>query len=298
MDHVPVLIEQILPFLKDVPAGIVVDATFGAGGYTRQILEKFPSLSVVGVDQDKTVLPFVAEIEKDFGDRFSFIQANFESMKDHLEDQKISAVVMDLGVSSMQIDQEERGFSYQQDGPLDMRMNSDQELSAYEIVNTWERKDLRRLFWKYGEEKHAPLIAANICHAREKKKIESTKELRDIIERAAHSVKAVMRVFQAIRIEVNDELGALERGMESAAALLQDGGLLIVVTFHSLEDRLVKNFMIDKGKAVAGSRYAPVLTEEKQFNILTRKPLLPTDLEIETNQRSRSAKLRVLQKKS
>lgn len=297
MEHIPVLIDQILPFLKDIPAGIVVDATFGAGGYTRQILETYPHLSVVGFDQDPTVLPFVNAVQKDFPDRFSFLQANFETMIQHLEDQEISAVVMDLGVSSMQIDQEHRGFSYQQDAPLDMRMDPEQSLTAHEIVNTWERKDLRRLFWKYGEEKFAPLIAANICHAREKHPIETTKQLRDIVERAAHSVKSVMRIFQAIRIAVNDELGALERGLESASTLLQPGGVLAVVSFHSLEDRIAKNFMIEKGKAVSGSRYAPVSMEEKRFQILTRKPLLPTDAEIEANQRSRSAKLRVLQKK-
>ncbi len=298
MSHTPVLIEKIIPFLEEIPAGIVVDATFGAGGYTREILSKFPQFSVIGLDQDDTVLPFVEKIKTDFPNRFSFIKDNFENIEKHLSDEKnIVAVIMDLGVSSMQIDQETRGFSYQKNGDLDMRMNSNQKLTAFEIVNTWDRKELREIFWKYGEENFSPLIAANICHAREEKEIKTTYELRNIIEKSAHSMKAVMRIFQAIRIAVNDELGSLERGLESASNILQKDGILAVVSFHSLEDRIVKNFMISKGKKIANSRYIPTDLEEKKFKILSRKPILPSEEEIELNSRSRSAKLRVLQKK-
>ncbi|MHA1550145.1 MAG: 16S rRNA (cytosine(1402)-N(4))-methyltransferase RsmH, partial [Alphaproteobacteria bacterium] len=196
-----------------------------------------------------------------------------------------------------QIDQKERGFAYQQKGPLDMRMNSETKLTAAEIVNTWDRNDLKKLFWKYGEEKFAPLIAANICHRREEKPFETTFDLRNLVERAAHSMKAVMRIFQALRIEVNDELDALEEGLKSGSECLQKKGVLITVSFHSLEDRIIKNFMIEKGKVIAGSRYLPEQNEQKNFKILTRKPLVPTEEEIENNQRARSAKLRVLERK-
>ncbi len=298
MSHVPVLIEKIIPFLEEIPGGIVVDATFGAGGYTRQILSKFPKFSVIGFDQDETVLPFVEKIQSEFPNRFSFIKDNFENIEKHLSsEENIVAIIMDLGVSSMQIDQETRGFSYQKNGALDMRMNSEQKLTAFEIVNTWDRKKLREIFWKYGEEKFAPLIAANICHAREEKEIKTTYELRNIIEKSAHSMKAVMRIFQAIRIAVNDELGSLERGLENSSNVLQKDGILAVVSFHSLEDRIVKNFMISKGKKIANSRYIPTDLEEKKFKILSRKPILPSQKEIEINSRSRSAKLRILQKK-
>ncbi|MHA1541249.1 MAG: 16S rRNA (cytosine(1402)-N(4))-methyltransferase RsmH [Alphaproteobacteria bacterium] len=298
MSHIPVLIEKILPFLDRFPSGIVVDATFGAGGYTRQILEKHPNLSVIGFDQDNTVLPFVKKIQAEFPTRFSFIQDNFENISEQLKDEKnIVAVVMDLGVSSMQIDQEARGFSYQKNGKLDMRMDVNQKLTAFEIVNNWDRKDLRQLFWKYGEENFSPLISANICHAREKKTIETTFELRKIIESSAHSMKAVMRCFQAIRIAVNDELGSLEKGLENATKVLQKNGVLAVVSFHSLEDRIAKKFMISKGKTVATSRYMPADLSDKNYEILTKKPILPSENEIENNPRSRSAKLRILKKR-
>ncbi len=298
MSHVPVLIEKILPFLDHFSSGIVVDATFGAGGYTRHILEKYPNLSVIGFDQDNTVLLFAEKIKGDFPNRFSFIQDNFENISEQLKDQKnIVAVVMDLGVSSMQIDQEARGFSYQKNGKLDMRMNAQQKLTAFEIVNNWDRKDLRQLFWKYGEESFSPLISANICHAREKKTIETTFELRRIIESSAHSMKAVMRCFQAIRIVVNDELGSLEKGLENATKVLDKDGILAVVSFHSLEDRIAKKFMISKGKIASTSRYMPADLSEKNYEILTKKPILPSENEIENNPRSRSAKLRILKKR-
>lgn len=297
MSHIPVLIDSILPFFKEISAGIVVDGTFGAGGYSRKIFENYPQFSVMAFDQDDSVLPYADDLKKEFPLRFSFVLDNFENMTAHIEsDKRVVGVVLDLGVSSMQIDRAERGFSYQQNAPLDMRMSQTSNITAADILNTWERADLRRLFWTYGEENFAPLIAANICHAREKKSLETTFELRDIVERAAHSVKSVMRIFQAIRIQVNDELGCLERGLENASRLLDVGGILAVVSFHSLEDRIVKDFMIEKGKVVSGSRYQPMQIQEKQFKILTKKPVEALADEVALNSRARSAKLRVLQK--
>ncbi len=302
MEHIPVLLNEVLSFIPDGNEKLtIVDCTFGAGGYSRAILEKNPNISLIAFDRDPYVQKTADQFKKEFGNRFTFIAKPFSTLKESLNKLKISnvdGIIADIGISSMHIDHAERGFSYQNDGPLDMRMSQD-GTSAKDIVNLMGEEDLRNIIKNYGEEKAAKGIARKIAEYRLTKEIETTTELRKIIdEHTNNNVKSVMRVFQAIRIAVNDELGELNATLQQAVELLNPKGILGIVSFHSLEDRMVKQFMNDVAKEKSFSRYQPETDEKpKDFTLLTTKAVKPSKKEIEYNQRARSARLRVIRRK-
>lgn len=304
--HISVMLNEVLETLQPKDGETYIDGTFGAGGYSRAILDA-ANCTVIGIDRDETAFALAAPWKDKYGDRLKLVHSNFANVKACLEQlgiDKVDAVVLDLGVSSMQIDQEERGFSFRFDGPLDMRMDRSSGVTAADIVNTMAENDLANVIYQYGEEKASRRVAAAIVKARLEKKITTTGELAKIIRSVIHvspknRIDPATRTFQALRLKVNDELGEVETILESTLDILKDGGRLVVVTFHSLEDRIVKNFLIKHGKvAAAPSRYLPAtsVAEKPVFSILTKKALLPTEAEISQNPRARSAKLRAAQK--
>lgn len=269
--HAPVLLAEVIEALAPKPGDVIIDATFGAGGYTRAILER--GADVVALDRDPTVQPFAEAVTRDFPDRFQLIRTPFSGLAEAFEESgkaKLDGAVFDIGVSSMQLDQAERGFSFMRDGPLDMRM-SDEGVTAADIVNTWDHGPLAHIFKLYGDERQSGRVATAILRRRVEQPFTRTLDLAEVVEKAlggrrGAAIHPATRVFQALRIAVNDELGELERGLEAAEATLAPGGRLVVVTFHSLEDRMVKAFLTERtGNAPGGSRHAPVAVE-------TRKP--------------------------
>lgn len=296
--HIPVLLQPVLTYLSCQQAGVYADGTFGAGGYTRAILESNPQNRVIAFDRDPTIQPTANRFAQEFGPRFTFIPDCFSTMEKHLT-QPVDGIVLDLGVSSMQIDQAERGFSFRFDGPLDMRMSCTGE-SAQDIVNTMSEKELADVIYLYGEEKASRRIAHAIVAQRFKKRIETTAELAQVIHAVMPKPRdgsdSAMRTFQALRIYVNDELGELKQALNASAQLLNPGGRLVVVTFHSLEDRLVKNFMIQHSALRPnGNRHTlptPILEEANIFKVITRKPVMADEEELYLNPRAHSAKLR------
>ncbi len=297
MKHYPVMLREVIAALSPIDGETYLDGTFGNGGYSAAFL-KACDCSVIALDQDPNVKPRADELSSEFGQRFKFIQTPFSKMDAVLDGQKVDAVVLDVGVSSMQIDQAERGFSFMRAGPLDMRM-SGQGPSAKDAVNQLSEAELIQIFKVYGEERRARRAAQFIIQAREDGVIDTTDALAGIIERAlgrSSKIHPATRVFQALRIFVNDELGELYRALCAAEDILNPGGRLIVVSFHSLEDRIVKKFLRRRAdKPVAGSRYMPVQEEEAfvpSFVTMKRSAVLPTDIETKENARSRSARLR------
>ncbi len=296
--HIPVLLSPVLAQLDCQSGGVFADGTFGAGGYTRAILNANPDNKVIAFDRDPTVLPTVQRFQDEFGDRFQFIADCFGTMESHITD-KIDGIVLDIGVSSMQIDEPDRGFSFRFDGPLDMRMSCD-GVTAAELVNTMKQSDLADVLFQYGEEKAARRIAKAIVGRRMQKPIQTTGELAEIVHSVMPKPKdgsdSAMRTFQALRIRVNDELGELERALDSSRRLLETGGRLVVVTFHSLEDRIVKNFMIRHSslRPNENRHLAPMsmMRPDYEFEVLTRKPIVADDKELAMNPRAHSAKLR------
>ncbi len=296
--HIPVLLQPVLTYLSCQNGGSFVDGTFGAGGYTRAILTAHPNNRVFAFDRDPTVLPTAQRFQREFGDRFVFIPDCFGTMETHLT-QQVDGIVLDLGVSSMQIDQPDRGFSFRFDGPLDMRMSCNGQ-TAKDVVNTFSEKQLADILFLYGEERASRRIARAICQYRVQKSIETTTQLADIIHRVMPKPKdgsdSAMRSFQALRIYVNDELGELERVLDSSKRLLLSDGRLVVVTFHSLEDRIVKNFMIQNSALRPNenryciSNHSDV--KKDVFQVMTRKPVVADETELTVNPRSHSAKLR------
>ena len=305
--HVSVLLQECLDGLNIKPDGIYVDGTLGGAGHSSQIAKRLTTGRLIGIDRDPVALKAAGERLKPYGDRVILVHANFCEMKQVLQELGISGVdgiLLDLGVSSPQLDDGQRGFSYMVDAPLDMRMNSQDSLDAGVVVNTWPQEELRRILYTYGEERYAPQIAAAICRRREEKTIETTLELVDIIRCAMppaalrekqHPAK---RSFQAIRIAVNDELGAVEKVMEDAIPLLNPGGRLAVITFHSLEDRIVKTAMTAASKGCTCPPNFPVCVcgKKPQVSLVSRKPIVSGNAELEANPRARSAKLRVCEK--
>ena len=305
--HISVLLEECLEGLNIRPDGIYVDGTLGGAGHSSQIAKRLESGRLIGIDRDPVALEAAGKRLEPYADRVTLVHSNFSQMKQVLEDLHIDGVdgiLLDLGVSSPQLDDAERGFSYMVDAPLDMRMNSGDSLSAQTVVNTWPQEELKRILYTYGEERYAPQIAGAICRRREVAPIQTTLELVDIIRSAMppaalrekqHPAK---RSFQAIRIAVNDELGAVERIMEDAVSLLKPGGRLAIITFHSLEDRIVKNGMAQAAKGCTCPPSFPVCVCGKKplVKIISRKPIVASDEELEANPRSRSAKLRVCEK--
>ena len=295
--HIPVLLEPVLQAFAPVSDGVVVDGTFGAGGYTRALLKTYPNIRVIAFDRDETVMPFVQSVMSDFKNRFEFIPDCFGNMMAHLKN-PVQGIVLDLGVSSMQIDTPERGFSFRFDGPLDMRMGAG-NVCAADVVNAFAPEEIADILYRYGEEKASRRIARAICAAREKTPIQTTKQLADIIHqvmpRPKDGADSAARSFQALRIFVNDELGELERVLKASKTLLTTGGRLAVVSFHSLEDRLVKTFLSEQaGVKRHVNKYASdVSTSMGDFKMITKKPIVANADELRQNPRSNCAKLRI-----
>ena len=298
--HLSVMLPEVLAALDAKPGDVIIDATFGAGGYTRAILAT--GAQVIGLDRDPTVQVHADAVKADFGDRFQLIRTAFGDLDTAFEQSgkdKLDGAVFDIGVSSMQLDQAERGFSFMRDGPLDMRM-SDEGESAADVVNNWDHGPLAHIIKLYGEERQSGRIATAILRRRVEKPFSRTLDLADVIEKATGGrrgapIHPATRTFQALRIAVNDELGELERGLAAAEAKLAPGGRLVVVTFHSLEDRIVKNFLIERtGNTPAGSRHAPVAVDPRKptFTLQFKGAQAATEEESAMNPRARSAKLR------
>lgn len=292
--HIPVMLQEVLTALKPQKGEIYVDATFGNGGYTKAILEN-ADCKVIALDRDPTVKIRVNEFKNMYGDRFEFRAGQFGDFAD-LVPEKINGAVFDIGVSSMQLDEAERGFSFSKEGDLDMRM-SQNGISAKDIVNGYDEEALADLIYQYGEERKSRQIAKRIVEYRQNKKIETTTELAEIIYSVIHKkfgeIDPATRTFQALRIAVNDELGELSRGLSGAANRLQKNGRLVVVDFHSLEDRIVKNFFKENGgKRIRVSKYAPELVQDEHLFAEVSKVIMPTAEECGKNPRARSAKLR------
>jgi 16S rRNA (cytosine1402-N4)-methyltransferase len=295
--HIPVMLDEVLRAASVTDGDVVVDATFGNGGYSQALLDA-ADCQVIGLDRDPTVRPRADELAAASGGRFRLVETPFSRL-DQVDLPPADVVVFDIGVSSMQIDQAERGFSFQKDGPLDMRM-SRSGASARDAVMELSESELATLFKIYGEERHARRAARRIVEAREEAPIDTTAQLAEIIENTigrSGKIHPATRVFQALRIFVNDELGELYRGLCAAEALLKPGGRLVVVTFHSLEDRIAKQFMRDRaGEVEGGSRYAPAVTKTgpvASFTLPRRAVVKPSKAEESVNPRARSAKLRL-----
>jgi 16S rRNA (cytosine1402-N4)-methyltransferase len=295
--HAPVLIDEVIEALSPQPGETIVDATFGAGGYTRAILAH--GGRVIALDRDPTVQPHADAVARDFPGRFRLVRTPFSGLADAVEGEALDGVVFDIGVSSMQLDQAERGFSFMRDGPLDMRM-SDEGQTAADIVNTWDHGPMAHIFKLYGDERQSGRVATAILRRRVEKPFERTLDLAAVVEKAlggrrGAAIHPATRVFQALRIAVNDELGELRAGLEAAEATLRPGGRLVVVTFHSLEDRIVKAFLTERtGNAPGGSRHAPVAIETRKpsFTLSFKGAREAGEAELAANPRARSAKLR------
>ena len=305
--HVSVLLDASIDALNIRPDGIYVDGTLGGGGHSREIASRLTTGHLIGIDRDETALAAAGERLAPFMDRVTLVHSNFcemDSVIRSLGYPGVDGVLLDLGVSSPQLDESSRGFSYMADAPLDMRMDRGDTLTAYQVVNEWSYEELKRILFDYGEERYAPLIAGAICRRREQKPIATTLELVAIIRGSVppaalrekqHPAK---RSFQAIRIAVNDELGAVSKAMEAAIPMLNPGGRLAVITFHSLEDRIVKSAMAEAARGCTCPPSFPVCVcgKKPKVKLLSRKPVLPGPEELEENPRARSAKLRVCEK--
>lgn len=305
--HYPVMLPEMLHYLAPKPGEVYVDATLGAGGYTRAILDAEPHCRVIAFDRDSVPHDMAQQWAPSYGERLTLIKSGFSDLQSQLSARNIDhidALILDLGVSSMQLDQPERGFSFRFDAPLDMRMDATTGQSAADLVNTLPQDDLADILYQYGEERASRKIAAAIVGARQSQKITRTNELVAIIHSVLprhprDKIDPATRTFQALRIAVNKELEELEQVLNAAENILKPGARLIVVTFHSLEDRIVKNFLNARAKAPPGpSRHAPSLPSRGNassnftFKLLNSKPALPSAQEILENSRSRSAKLR------
>ncbi len=301
MSHIPVMLSEVLETLSPKDGEVYVDGTFGAGGYTRAFLES-AQCTVIAIDRDPEAKVRAQDFEKEFGERFIFVEGRFGDALELVQSAgytQVDGFVLDVGVSSFQIDDAKRGFSFRFDGPLDMRMSGAGE-SAADIVNTYEERDLADLIWRYGDERKSRQIAARIVAERETAPIDTTEKLAEIVRavvRKSPKDKSdpATRTFQALRIAVNDELGELERGLQAAQNLLTQGGRLVVVSFHSLEDGIVKTFLYERaGKMPSASRHLPDTGSsiEPSFSLSPKKALKPSDEEQAQNPRARSAKLR------
>ena len=304
--HISVLLNESIEGLNIFENGIYVDSTLGYAGHSSEILKRIKKGFLFAIDQDSDAIKFSREKLSKIGNNFEIIHTNFKNIKDELNKRGISGVdgiLFDLGVSSVQLDEADRGFSYHADAKLDMRMNKEQKFSAIDVVNTYSEKDLVRIIRDYGEEKYANSIARNIVRERANKKIETTFELADIISRsvpmkAKRDKHPARKTFQAIRIEVNHELDILESTMRDSLSLLNPGGRLVVITFHSLEDRIVKNVFKEYTEVDSMVKGLPEIPKEfrKDYVLINKKVIVPTDEELSNNNRSRSAKLRIIER--
>lgn len=305
--HYSVMLKECIDSLNIKPDGIYVDATVGLGGHSYEIASRLKGGRLIAIDRDETALERSAERLRPFLDRTDLVHGNFRDMDDILDGLgigKVDGMLFDLGVSSPQLDETARGFSYMADAPLDMRMDRTDSVTAYDIVNTWPEEKIKRILYDFGEERYAPRIAGAISKYRQDKPIETTLELADIIKHAMPAAALrekqhpAKRSFQAIRIAVNDELEALSQVLGTAADRLNPGGRLVVISFHSLEDRIVKNAIAARENGCTCPRDFPVCTcgFVQTLKSERRKPILPSEEEIEENPRSRSAKLRVAER--
>jgi 16S rRNA (cytosine1402-N4)-methyltransferase len=300
--HVPVLARRAVAWLGVRDGGVYVDATFGAGGYTRAILAT-PNARVIGIDRDQQAIAMGAGLVSEAQGRLDLVEDRFSNLESILAGGDAAAadgVVFDLGVSSMQLDEAERGFSFRFDGPLDMRMGRDGP-SAADVVAAASERELAAIIATLGEEHQARTIARAIAKARDERAIGSTRALADIVARVVRAREGMIhpatRTFQALRIFVNDELAELARGLAAAERVLKPAGRLVVVAFHSLEDRIVKNFLVERSRAPAASRHRPqIASAPATFRVLTRRPETPDEAEIAANPRARSAKLRAAER--
>jgi 16S rRNA (cytosine1402-N4)-methyltransferase len=301
MSHVPVMLPEVLANLKPAAHEIYVDGTFGAGGYTQAFLES-ADCTVIAIDRDPSAQKRADVLKARYGDRLVFIHGCFGDVEDLLKSagfEKVDGFVLDLGVSSMQIDQAERGFSFRFDGPLDMRMDTSRGETAADLVNTMPERELADLIYKFGEERHSRRVAKAVIDRRREKKFETTGDLAALVRanvpRSKDEIDPATRTFQALRIAVNDELGELERAMDAAEKILNPGGRVIVVSFHSLEDSYVKNILRNKsGNEPGVSRHALVSKPKSDplFTLVSKKSIQPSDHETRQNPRARSARLR------
>ena len=305
--HRPVLLEECLEALAIRPDGVYVDGTLGRAGHSLEIARRLTTGRLIGIDRDETAIAAAQERLRDYMDHVTLVHSNFDRIGAILEDLNISGadgMLFDLGVSSPQLDDAQRGFSYMHDAPLDMRMDRTAALDAHQVVNRWPYEELRRILYEYGEERYAPAIAKGICRARETAPIETTLQLVDVIKSAMppqalrekqHPAK---RSFQAIRIAVNGELDALPPMLNAAAEHLNTGGRLAVISFHSLEDRIIKKTMQELATGCTCPPNFPVCVCGKtpKMKLISRKPITPGDRELTENPRARSAKLRVAEK--
>ena len=305
--HKSVLLDECIEALHIKPEGTYLDGTLGGAGHSLEIAKRLTTGRLIGVDRDLVALAAAGKRLEPYSDRVTTVHSNFSELERILADLGLDAVdgmLFDLGVSSPQLDDAQRGFSYMADAPLDMRMNKEDSLTAYDVVNGWPQEELRRILFEYGEERYAPLIAAAIVRKRELAPIQTTLELVDVIRSAMpgqalrekqHPAK---RSFQAIRIAVNDELGAVKKLMQTAFQHLKPGGRLAVITFHSLEDRIVKSEMQQAARGCTCPPEFPVCVcgKKPQIRLVTRKPIVSGEKELKENPRARSAKLRVAEK--
>lgn len=305
--HFSVMLNECIENLNIKPDGVYLDGTLGMGGHSYQIASRLGSGRLICIDRDETAIERAGRRLAPFMDKVTLVHGNFSdaaAILDSLGIDGADGMLFDLGVSSPQLDESERGFSYMNDAPLDMRMDKGESLTAYAVVNTWDEQRLLRILWDYGEERYARRIVGAIMERRAQRPVETTLELVDIIKGAMPAAALrekqhpAKRTFQAIRIAVNDELGAIARMMETAPDKLNIGGRLCVISFHSLEDRIVKSGIAARENGCTCPREAPVCTcgFVKTLRSVTRKPILPSEEELEVNPRSRSAKLRVAER--
>lgn len=307
VSHIPVLLTETIEGLNIKPNGTYVDLTLGRGGHSSEILKRLNKDGLlIGVDQDKEAIEESDKRLNKIASNYKLVKSNFVNFEDILASlniDKVDGVLMDLGVSSPQFDESERGFSYRYDAPLDMRMDVDQTLTAKEIVNTYSESELRKIFYEYGEDKYSASIARNIIKAREIKEIETTLELVEIIKRSKPSkeLKKVghpaKQIFQALRIEVNNELNVLKETLNQVIKHLNSGGRLAVITFHSLEDKIVKKLFKELCIIEGNRSNFPIKEKELDFILITRKGIRPSLEELEANHRSASSTLRIIEKK-
>ncbi|MGG0705422.1 16S rRNA (cytosine(1402)-N(4))-methyltransferase RsmH [Bacillus paramobilis] len=307
--HVTVLLKETVDGLDIKPGGTYVDCTLGGGGHSSYLLSQLTEGGkLIAFDQDEIAIQNAKEKFSSYGEQFITVKSNFRYLSEKLQElgiTEVDGILFDLGVSSPQLDTPERGFSYHHDAPLDMRMDQDAPLTAYDVVNSWSYEQLVRIFFQYGEEKFSKQIARKIEAYRENKAIETTAELVDLIKEGipaparrtgGHPAK---RVFQAIRIAVNDELKVFEEALESAIEMVKPGGRVSVITFHSLEDRICKTTFKRNSTTPQLPQGLPIIPDEfkPKLKLITRKPILPSDIELEENNRARSAKLRIAEKR-
>ena len=306
-EHTPVLLKEAIDGLNIKEDGIYVDGTLGGAGHSLEIVKRLTSGKLIGIDQDLDAISKAQEVLKNDLDKIILVHDNYVNIEEILSSlhiEKVDGILLDIGVSSHQLDEEERGFSYNKDAPLDMRMDETQDFTAWDVVNKYSEEELKRIIWDYGEERWAKRIAEFIVNVRETQPIDTTLQLVDVIKKAIpkkvrmeghHPAK---KTFQAIRIEVNGELEVLEKSIPKMCRLLNKGGRIAIITFHSLEDRIVKETFKELNKDCICPPEIPICVCDKkqEIKIITRKPITPTESEIERNPRSRSSKLRIAER--